>query len=394
MTHEDAPPGAGMSIAVYSREDERAIRAQRHVEDWARSGLLDRAQRDRLIAALPVDLRRTNRFLRATLFIFGLVIVASLAGLIVVTLDLDNAAVLKALALLGSAACLAAAEFIIRRYRLYHFGIEEAVIAAGLLLFVVFVATVGRDDFSTLAAFAAAALGSLAIFLRFGYLYAGVAATVLAPMVVFDLDQTDTVRRLAVFALLLAIFLLARVRRLAHDDEYPGDAYGVIAAVAWGAMYFVANLKISDWWSVSDSVGAFEWATYAVVWIVPPLGLWVAIRDRLRALLDVNIAAALVTVMTNKLYLGLEQQPWDPMVFGLLLIAVAIAVRRWLAAGPGESRAGFTPKRLLASEQDRVALVGSATVLAPGAPPGRTHPPGGPSLGGGASGGAGASGQF
>jgi hypothetical protein len=137
----------------------------------------------------------------------------------------------------------------------------------------------------------------------------------------------------------------------------------------------------------------FYWATYAAIWILPALGLCLAIRDRHRLLLDVNIAVALATLMSNKPYLGVEPTPWDPILFGVLLIAVAVGMRRWLATGEHASRRGFVAHRLLASEKARLALAGSATLFAPGAPAAQTHES--PSIGGGGrSGGAGASAKF
>ena len=98
-------------------------------------------------------------------------------------------------------------------------------------------------------------------------------------------------------------------------------------------------------------------------------------------------------MMSNKPYLGAEPKPWDPILFGVLLITIALGLRRWLASG--ENRVpGFVAHRLLASEKARLALAGSATVFAPGAP--SAHPPEPPPTigGGGSSGGAGASGNF
>ena len=75
---------------IYPRDDERAIREQRMVEDWAKSGLLQPEQRERMIPELQVDLRRTNRFLRITLFIFGFMIVNSVVALFAVFLDIER----------------------------------------------------------------------------------------------------------------------------------------------------------------------------------------------------------------------------------------------------------------------------------------------------------------
>jgi len=378
-------------VSLYSREDERAIRTQRRVEDWTQSRLLLPEQKEQILPMLRVDLRRTNRFLRITLFIFGFMVVNAGAGLVAVFLDFDESA-FKYLALLAAAACLFGAQSLVTRHRLYHFGVEEAIAIAAVSFAAVFAATLASGRFSTVLAIAAATAGAWALFVRFGYPYAAIGAVVLAPGAVFTFDQTDTVRRLMAFTLLLTIFFLSRERRLDHDDEYPGDVFGRMEAVAWGGMYLIANLKISEWLSVPDGVALFYWGTYAVIWMLPAVGLTIAVRERQRALLDVNIVLAILTVMTNKPYLGVEQKPWDPILFGLTLIGLAVGLRRWMANGPGGSRHGFVGERLLASEAERVALAGSAAALVPGAP---THADPAPAIGGGGeSGGAGAGARF
>jgi hypothetical protein len=144
---------------------------------------------------------------------------------------------------------------------------------------------------------------------------------------------------------------------------------------------------------VPDEVPLFYWSTYAFIWILPAVGLLLAVSDRHRWMLDANIVMAIVTMMTNKPYLNGVQQPWDPIVFGVLMIAIALGFKRWLASGVNGSRSGFIAERLLASERERLALAGGAAALAPGAPQPHTHEPP-PSCGGGRSGGAGASGTF
>ena len=193
--------------------------------------------------------------------------------------------------------------------------------------------------------------------------------------------------------ILFLIFGLARERRKDHDWEFPGDLYGVLEATAWAAMYVLTNLKASQWLTMTDAVPQFYWATYAGIWILPAAGLFLAVRDRHRWMLDANIVMAIVTMMSNKAYLGAEQKPWDPILFGLLMIAIAIGLKRWLAGGADGSRSGFIAKRLLASERERLAVAGSAAALAPGAPAPHSHPS--PEIGGGGrSGGAGASGEY
>jgi len=377
---------------LYSPDDERAIREQRMVEDWTASGLLTPEQRARVAPELKVDLRRTNRFLRLTLFVFAYLIVNSLIGLVVVTLNVGEDAA-TALAFGAAVAFFAIAQWLVSRYRLYHFGIEEAAAIASISFFTIGSAMAFHPTVSALQAMIAAAIGSFVVFRQFGYVYAGIAALIFAAMVPFGAHQADTVERLIAMVILLTLFFVARERRHDHGWDYPGDTYGVLEAVAWAALYFLANLKLSSWISSPDEVRQFYWATYVVIWMLPVAGLVLAIRDRHRVLLDVNIALAIVTLLSNKPYLGQEPNPWDPIAFGVLLIVVAIGVRRWLAGGPNGSRSGFVPHRLLASEKARIAMAGAATVLAPGAPPAHTHPPES-TFGGGRSGGGGASGNF
>ncbi len=379
-------------MSLYAQDDERTIRMQRLVDDWTKSGLLIPDQRTRIVPEIQVGLRRTNFFLRATLFVFGYLIINSLTALVVVTLTLSETATMI-LAAVAAVAFFALAELLVRRYRLYRFGIEEAAAIASVTFAVIAAAMALNATVSSLQALVAATAGSFVLFRRFGYVYAGVAATVFAALVPFGTAQADSVRRLAAMAIMLAVFLIARERKREHGWDYPADADAVIEAVAWAMLYLLVNLKLSSWLVSPDQSRQLYWATYVAIWVVPAVGLWMAIRDRHRLLLDVNIALALATLMSNKAYLGAEPKPWDPILFGVLLLAIAIGLRRWLASGEHGSRHGFVAHRLLASEKARLALAASATVFAPGAPPAHDHE--GPAIGGGGrSGGGGASGTF
>ena len=110
-------------------------------------------------------------------------------------------------------------------------------------------------------------------------------------------------------------------------------------------------------------------------------------------LLDASILMLLGTLMSNKPYLGSARYPWDPIVFGLLLMGVAIAIKRWLASGANGIRHGFigdAPAGVGAGTARRLQQRGRAVP----ARRARNRSPR-PNLGGGGrSGGAGASGNF
>jgi hypothetical protein len=103
---------------------------------------------------------------------------------------------------------------------------------------------------------------------------------------------------------------------------------------------------------------------------------------------------ALVTIATNKSYLDLPRQPWDPILFGVFLMAAAITIRRWLLKGPEGERYGFRPLPLLTAERRALAVVSAASAIVQPDIPAAPAAPTKPELGGGRSGGGGASGSF
>jgi hypothetical protein len=174
--------------------------------------------------------------------------------------------------------------------------------------------------------------------------------------------------------------------------EIRRDEYSDLRAAAWAGLYLVLNLQLT---LREPEVGrVFYWFTYALTWALPTAGLWIAIRERDRPLLGVNLITGVITLLTHKLYLHWARHPWDPMIFGIMLTSAALGIRRWLSTGPRGARYGFTPQRLL--ERERTALhvlgtvalgiqpVGVSTGHAPHASP---HSPDG--FDGGRSGGGG-----
>lgn len=386
----------------YTDEEERTVRAGRLVDEWARSGLIDPAQHARLASTLQNDFRRTNRFLRLTLFGFGLLIIAATVGLVIVTADVKPVAVVGAICLVAAAVSAALAELLVSRFRLYRFGIEESCAAGAAILVAAGSALAAeplvaglaadRQVFVALVAGAAAAFG---VYRRFGYLYAAIAAMACAGLAPFELGVPPVAQRLLAAAILAACAVAARMKRRPHGDEYPGDEYGALQAAALLGVYGVLNLQLS-YPPAGAFAAPFYWFTYAMVWIVPVAGFLAAVTERDRLLLDASLVMALATLATNKPYLHLDHRPWDPVLLGVLLIGGAMILRRWLAAGGGGMRRGVTASRILRADKDRVALAGIASGFTE-APAGahEAAPPPDPFAGsGGRSGGGGASGTF
>ena len=133
-----------------------------------------------------------------------------------------------------------------------------------------------------------------------------------------------------------------------------------------------------------------------LIWLLPAAILARGLRQKDRLVIAAGAIAAILTVITNKPYLGWQRHTWDPMLLGALLIGVALFIRRWLASAPGEVRYGFTAKRL--SGKDRQWMnIGSAALGLGSAHSNALNPQAGGHdvhFGGGDFGGGGASSDF
>jgi len=385
-------------MRAYSASAEESVDARNLLKDWLAESFLTREQYDRMEPDTACDLRRTNIFLRVVLFLFTLIIVAAAAGLFfVLVLDRSSSQSTGVFLLVCAAASYASAEFAVSQFHLYRYGIEEALavcsvgfLCGGLL------ALLSSSTESLVPA--AGILASLWIWHRFGLPYAFLAAMIfviwLAPYWTSSHSAQHTI--VAVF---YATGLIAVIAARPRD-------HSIVEALLWLGIYLAINLQLSSmdllrqWWlgpaSTTEFPRAFYWTTWVLIWLLPPAILVRGILRKDRLVIAVGTIAALLTLITNKPYLGWQRHTWDPMLLGALLIATALLLRRWLAAAPAGIRHGFTAQRLSAKDKHWMN-VGSAAfgLVAPQAIT-PTPQPAGPEVrfGGGTSGGAGASSDF
>jgi len=394
-------------MRAYRRDDEERIRLQARVRDWARAGLLDAKQGADLDASLRTDLRRTNPMLRAVLAFFTAVIVAAAAGFFVAFFQIRDDLAVGLWLGFAALAAIAAAERLIATSRFYRFGVEEALAMMAVALGSLSVMLVVGDlwapqvrydgSITMVATVAFAAAASLGVFARYGLVYAAVASMAFAAALPFQLNWQPWVERVVSAIVLGAVFGVARRHHQRHGDDHPGNESAILQAVSWLGVYLVLNLQLTlNLMPGMTHVPAerwFYWASYAVVWAMPPLGLWWGIRDKDSALIAVNLLLAIATLATNKPYLGWPRHSWDPMVVGALMIGTALLIRRWLASAPHQQRFGFTATSLLEADHDVVTALGNVSAAwhpHAAAPPETSDP----RFGGGRSGGGGATGSF
>lgn len=389
-------------MRLYRLEDEVRVALGRRVRDWAKSGLLSADQGAALSTALATGLRRTGAMLRLGLAGFTAIAGAAAVGLVMLVTGARSEVSAAVTVTVVGAAALAAAVTIVRRFSLYRHGVEEALtigaaglFAAGAALLTSAIVDSRSGGVEWAVAMAAVAATGVVAYRRFGFQYAAVGAlyaTALLPAGFHDIDAEF--RRL--FAALVCVASYASAssrRRSATDDIGLADAEVLRAAAAAG-LYLALNVVIVAGAFGRSVAGWFHWSSWAVVWLLPAAVGRTAVVERDPLLVRVALAMGLASLVTNKSYLGWPRQPWDPMLLGLVLVTVALGLRRWLSAGPDGERHGFTARPLVDSDLAAMQLASIATVAIQPTPTREIADPQDPTFSGGRSGGAGASHTF
>lgn len=395
-------------MRAYSASNEEALRARDLLKDWAGEGLLSDAQYQQMEQETVCDLRRTNIFLRLVLFFFTLIIVGAAVGLLYLAFLSPAARRTPGIFLLVVAATsYAAAELAVSRARLYRYGIEESLATCSVffLQWALFSALSYSPDQAGSLAPAAGTIVSLWIWHRFGLPYAPLAAMLFVPWMTSCWTSSHPAQH-AIVAAIYAVGLLAvAMVRPRHRFTYLDYRYSIAEASLWLGIYLAINLQLSSvdllahWWRGSPAATEFSrpfyWTTWVLTWCLPPVVLARGLRRKDRFVIAVGVIVAILTLATNKPYLGWQRHTWDPMLLGALLIGVALFTRRWLARGPDGIRHGFTAQRL--SAKDKTWMSAGTTAMGLVTPniitPPQTASPD-VQFGGGDSGGAGATSDF
>jgi hypothetical protein len=401
-------------MRLYTASSEETLRARKLLKDWADDGLLTTDQYQRLQQETVSELRTTNLFLRLVLFLFTLICVgAAVALFFEVFLARPSAQTFGIFYLIFAVVCYAAAEAAVAKYRLYRYGIEEALAVASVGFLYAGMQVVlfsGRPYLPRPAASlipAAGAFLSLWIWRRFGFWYALLAAMIFTVFLPGYWTSSHAAQHVIVAAFYAAGLIGILAIRTRHRFDYLDDAYSLVEALLWLGIYLAINLKLSSlnpsalgWGSStqpnSEFARPFYWTTWVLIWCLPPLVLARGVRRKDRFVLAVGALVAILTFVSNKPYLGWPRHSWDPMILGILLTGVALFLRRWLASGPGGIRNGFTAARL--SGKDKYWMNAGSAVLGLVSPQSITPSPHPTDpdfrFGGGASGGGGAEGDY
>ena len=399
-------------MSAYGDSAEETVRTRRFLKEWAGEGFLTPAQYARMEGEAASEVRTTNAFLSAALFFFTLVIAGAAIGLFfLVFLERASQPTISFFLIACAGVCYGAAELAVSEARLYRFGIVEALAleSLGLLCGGIYGAiqrSSGGDHGVASLVGTVGALFSLWIWRRFGISLMFVVAMGLVILLPSYWTSSPSLQHASVALFYLAGLAAVAALRAPHRFNYRNDGYSLAEGFLWLGVYLALNLQLSslellEKWSVGNLSSVefprpFYWATWVLVWLLPPIVLTRGIRCKDRIVMAVGGVTALLTLVTNKPYLGWPRHTWDPMILGVVLVAVALVLRRWLAQGPDGIRHGFTSERLSARHEQWMragATAFSLLVPQPIAPAPHT---GGEEVrfGGGDSGGGGASSDF
>lgn len=400
---------------------DRAAAVRAAARSWRRAGAVDAAALAAIETLFPDDRVRVGPVFRALLFLFTVIAVCGAFGFIAMGIlgAHGQEGVLAGLALAVGAALLALTEHQIGVRRRRQGGTEAATsllgiafLLSGAAWFLFKPASFGFHDAMPILCLICAALAGAAA-RRWGYpLYAAAAAAAL----LVALARLPAGRALWIAVPLAAAPLL----RLSESSRLPpAHRSSAMAALLVALAGLYAAVHVGSWDAqLIEALGGRQaappasypqpspiqpypahtgwlwWAAVAATALVPVLLLALGIRRRRLPLLLLGAAAAAVSLATLCVYVHLGPAWLVLIAAGALAIAAALALWRFLDAGAGQERAGFTAAPLLTDPRRQQLLEAGAAILtlspearAPGGEPGFAG-------GGGRAGGGGASGEF
>ncbi|HYL06667.1 MAG TPA: hypothetical protein VE075_11540 [Thermoanaerobaculia bacterium] len=392
---------------------DRAAAVRAAARSWRRTGVIDEAALAAVESRFPDDRVRVGPVFRALLFLFTLIGAGAVLGFVALALPHAQDAALALLALLAGAALWALTEIQVGPLRRRQGGVEAAtsLLAIGLLLGAAawFLFGAGKlelaDGMPALCLLAAALTGAAAW--RWGYpLYAALGAAA----VLVALARLPAGRALWIVLPLAAAPALLRLSESPRLPPAHRSAAMAVLLAALAGLYLAVHAGSWDEGIVErlggrepppaaspaplPQAGPWWWSAAAATALLPVLVLAAGVRRRRLPLLLAGTAAAVASLATLIRYAQLGPAWLVMTIGGILWVAAALGLWRYLESGTAQERRGFTAAPLLTDRGRQAALEAglAALTLHPAArtEAGETHFEGG----GGRSGGGGASGEF
>jgi hypothetical protein len=374
-------------------------RADRHfavrtaADGWRRAGAIDEAAFRAVVAAYPEDRVRLSPGFRILAGLAALVGGGAMAALAASLLAPAGRGTLLAYGL--TLVFAAATEIQIGRLRRAQAGAEYATAILSLVCAAWAWESSFDSDSMVLVAAGLAVISALDAW-RWGFALFAAQAAVFALVTC----SQGPFGRLAWSLLGVGAFPL--ILRMARSPRWtPAHRRCAIGAglVLLAGTYVAVNLYSLDHrWieglELRDRSAAGVWARRAAIAgtiLMPAMVLYLGVRFRDRALLIAGALFTAASLITLRHYHPVGPW-WFSLAFGgSACLAIAVALRRWLAAGPARERLGFTADPLF-EDRRMVQLAQAAATIAAMSPGARVSAEGPFQGSGGRSGGGGAAG--
>lgn len=366
---------------------------------WKKAGAISAEALTAIEAAYPDGRQGVGPVFRVLLFLFTLISISGAFGFFMAIAGAAADKVWPVLLLLFGAGLIVATEFQITQMKRARGGVEAATSLAGIgflagFAFWIFDKDGLRNEHAFAASLLAAALLLAGAAWRWGYpLYAGAAMTAfLWSFVAFPGARLVWI----VFSLIVAPILT----RLSESARLPPSHRASCAfalGVALAALYVAVHLGsldsrlLEDWHhGTLPSSAILRGLSMAATALVPVIYLTIGLRSRRYVFLLLGLGTGVASLVTLRYYVHLAPLWVVLTLSGAALVAVVLALRRYLDSGAEKERHGYTAEPLFEEMGRRRMLEAGAAVvsLSPEARPIHEEPKfagGGGSFGGGGS---------
>ncbi|HSS50722.1 MAG TPA: hypothetical protein VLX28_17420 [Thermoanaerobaculia bacterium] len=343
---------------------------------WLRAGAIDEAALKAIEAAVPDDRARLGPVFRVLLFVVTIFAITSGLGFVAMVLQMGRAeALLAAFGFVAGAGLAFATDYQIVQMRRSQGGTEGATSLLAISYLMGAVTWFTLDYFKSrsleelaVLSLAGALLAAVAAW-RWGYfLYAGVATAAL----LVALACLPFGRLLWIALPLVATPFLLRLSESSSLPPAHRSSFTAALVVALVGLYFAVHLGSWEWQWIEEIGGGARimrpaqrdvlwWLSVAATALVPLVLLGLGLRGRRYLLLILGAGTAVASLVTLRWYVHLAPLWIVLTASGAALVGLVLGLRRWLDAGPGKERGGFTAEPLFQDlARQRILEMGAA----------------------------------
>ncbi len=372
-----------MNFGVYTSEQEENICTRKKVKTWQRSGLISEEQLRLMEASTDPFVNQTNLFFRLIFFLFTWLCATAVSAFLIWLMNEPGDTVAMTILILFSIPLYLLAEYVIKKYSFYRYGIEEALAIASIVSLCIGCGILLDKyhldhQFGVVAVSLLFAVTSFWIYLRFGFLYSALISIMALCAIPLQLSLPPTEERAFLLIILCLILLINILLDKPDIEDFRKERNTLIQACLLGTIYLAVNLRLPELVSLyfDDRSIIFQpyagfspyiyWLSYILTFLIPIIGIYWGIKKSKRLILNVSLVIACLTLATNKSYLQIERYAWDPAILGIMLIFISTLITRWLSRGPNKTRYGFTAENILKPESHGINLTDLGAALTPG----------------------------